>query len=330
MDQLKHHTKLTTKERDLIAVWRGGNVSLRGIARRLGRSVSTISEELVRNRFGEHYIAIHAQALTDQRKKDARKRHPLKDAVTYSYVLEKLGEGWSPEQVCGRLELEQGCKVICHETIYSFVYSPDNKDKRLWEYLSRKQARCRKQHGRTTHRSHIPQRVSIHERPEEINQRVSFGHWEGDTVEGKGHKDGVHTEAERVSRKFAALKVVVITSEEAIRAQKVIFKALPSSARQSTTLDNGKENHLHYELKELGMTTYFADPYSSWQRGTNEYRNGLLRRYLPKGTSFATLTQEELDDIVDEINNKPRKVLGFLTPEEVFRSYLSVRIQSRM
>lgn len=116
----------------------------------------------------------------------------------------------------------------------------------------------------------------------------------------------------------------VISSEEAVRAQKAIFSDLPVDARKSTTLDNGRENHYHKQLRnELGMRTYFADPYSSWQRGTNEYHNGLIRRYFPKKTALSEVTQEELDDIVLEINNRPRKVLEYQTPLEVFNQYLS-------
>ncbi len=328
--ETKHHIKLSAKERDLIAVWKGGGVKTREIGRRLGRSPGTISDEIKRNNFNGHYVAIHAQAQTEKRKQEARRRYPLKDKQTYSYVLDKLKQGWSPEQIAGRLELEQGEKVIHHETIYRFVYKKENKYLNLYEYLPRKQTKRKKQHGRKVHKSHIPQRVSIHQRPEAVNIRSVFGHWEGDTVEGRGHKDGIHTEAERLSRKFAARIVAAITSEAAIVAQQAIFSSLPQRARQSTTLDNGKENHLHMKLNKLNMKTYFADPYSSWQRGTNENSNGLLRRYLPKGTSFADLTQEELDDIVWEINNRPRKVLNFYTAEEIFNLNLGVRIPGRM
>lgn len=318
-----HHTKLSAQERDMIAVWIGGGIKLREIARRLNRSVSTISDEAKRNDYQGYYVAIHAQSAADERKAQARKRHPLKDKDTYAYVFEKLESGWSPEEIAGRLKRKYGETVICHETIYRFIYARENKEKKLFEYLPRKQKKRKRQSGRKVHKSHISERVSIHQRPEDINQRKVFGHWEGDTVEGKGKKDGVHTEAERVSRLFAAVKVGAITSEMAVVAQKKIFALLPEHARKSTTLDNGKENHLHMELKTLNMDTYFADPYSSWQRGTNEYHNGLLRRYLPKGTSFAELKQEDLDDMVWEINNRPRKCLGYQTPQEVFDSYIN-------
>jgi IS30 family transposase len=126
-----------------------------------------------------------------------------------------------------------------------------------------------------------------------------------------------------MSRKFLAKKVAAITSEKAVGAQKRLFCRLPRVARRSTTLDNGRENHLHYELKELSMDTYFADPYSAWQRGSNEHGNWHLRYYFPKGTDFATVPEEELQDVVWEINNRPRKILGYKTAEEVYSDLLA-------
>jgi len=222
---------------------------------------------------------------------------------------------------------------VCPETIYSFVYSEEFKHRKFWEYFPRGHKKRRKWHGRKVKSASIGHRVSIHDRPEIIDENTQFGHFEGDTVEGKGHRDGVHTEVERVSRKFFVKKIDSITSEEAIRAQFRVFKDIPEQARRSTTLDNGRENHLHMRLRILGMDTYFADPYSSWQRGSNEYHNGLLRRYFPKGTDFKTISQEEVDECVEEINNRPRKCLGYYTPNEVFLSKLNnqrVAIQSGM
>jgi len=173
------------------------------------------------------------------------------------------------------------------------------------------------------HRAHIPDRVSIHERPEAINNRAVFAHWEGDTIEGKGHKDGVHTEVERMSRFVMAMKVAAITSEATIAVQKQLFACLPSSARRSTTLDNGRETHLHYQLRDaLNMATYHADPYSSWQRGTNEHGNWHLRYYFPKGTDFREVSEKELQDAIGEINHRPRKILGYMTAQEKFDQLL--------
>lgn len=328
---MKKTNKITAQERDLIAIWRGEGVSIRQIARRLGRNPSSVSREVRRNNFKDsqgrkYYVAIHAQARSDKRKSLARKRHPLKSPAVYGYVIGKLRLGWSPEQIAGRLRKDHGKTMICHETIYAFIYShhPEARRLRLWECLPRKRKKRSKKLGRKVHRGRIPDRISIHQRPRSINSRKTFGHWEGDSVEGrKIDKDGIHTEVERLSRMTKAQKVIAITSKEANRAQERIFAPLPKKARKSTTLDNGKENHLHVRLKKkLKMETFFADPYRSGQRGTNEYHNGLLRRYLPKKTDLTTLTQGELDDIVQEINNRPRKVLNYNTPKEVFETYL--------
>src|SRR5579862_6857560 len=189
--------KLTEEERDRIAVLHARGIGVREIARLLDRNHASISRELKRNRFGEGYNAIHAQKVWEERKSKAGKRQLLKDKTTYSYVLK---EGWSPEQIAGRLQLETGEKVISYETIYQFIYKKSFKEDRLWEYLPRKQKQRHKKHGRKAQKARIPQRVSIHERPVEIDKRIQIGHWEGDTVEGRGHNEGIHTEVERVSR----------------------------------------------------------------------------------------------------------------------------------
>jgi IS30 family transposase len=316
--------ELTEKERDRLATLRAQGVGVRSCARKLGRGVSTVSEELRRGSLpnGE-YVAIRAQRLSQDRKAHRQEREQLKNPWLYAHVWDKLRDGWSPEQITGRLKKDhpEDCnRHLSPETIYQFIYAPEQADKRLWEYLPRKQRKRRKQYGRSVHKSRIPNRISIHDRPAEIESRTTFGHWEGDTVEGRRSKhDGIHTEVERKSRKLLARKVARIASPETVIAQITLFKQLPLAARQTTTLDNGREHHLHGELTAaLGLDVYFADPYSSWQRGTNENTNGLLRRYLPKRTDFTTLTQEELDDIVEEINSRPRKCLDYATPNEVF------------
>jgi len=328
---IKHHNKLTPQERGKIALLKAKGKTLRYTAKILGRSVSTISDEIRRNRewINEEFIyeAISAQEEYEKRKSKAGKRQPLKNDNIYRYVIEKLRAGWSPEQISGRLKYEHPNDKSCwisHETIYQYIYDEENKDEGLWEYLPRHQTKRRRRYGRKVHKGKIPDRVSIHLRPKVIDKRSEFGHFEGDTLEGKGHRDGFHTEVERLSRIIFAIKVKSISSEEALKAQKEIFEELPEKARKSVTLDNGRENHLHTKLKQdLKMKTYFADPYSSWQRGTNEYHNGLIRRYFPKKTDLSEVTQEELDDIILEINNRPRKVLRYQTPLEVFNHYLS-------
>ena len=266
-------------------------------------------------------MAIHAQAKAVKRKSLAGKRHPLKNKEVFRWTVTRLMRGWSPEQISGRMKLVFRNNIrmrVSPEAIYSFIYSQEYKHRMFWEYLPWKRKIRKRRHGRKVHRGRVPDRVSIHLRPEVVQTREEFGHWEGDTVEGKAHQNGIHTEVERKSRFLSARKVLRIDSPEAVKAQIQIFSPLPTHARKTVTLDNGRENHLHTKLKKLGISTFFCDPYSSWQRGTNEYHNGLIRRYLPKKTDFSTLTQQDLDEIVEEINDRPRKCLGFYTPKEIF------------
>ena len=200
--------------------------------------------------------------------------------------------------------------------------------------MPRGRKKRRKRYGRKSQKSaSILSRVSIHDRPEVVDLNTEFGHFEGDSVEGKAHRSAVHTQVERVSRMYFARKVEDMSSKQALKAQLEIFKNIPGKKVRSVTLDNGKENHLHYKLNDIGIKTFFCDPYSSWQKGSNEYNNGLLRRYFPKGTDFTKVTQEEIDDVVWEINNTPRKCLGYYTAYEVYLSKLNntkVAIRSGM
>lgn len=322
-----HH--INGKERDLISLWRGQGISLREIARKLRRSTSSVEREIRRNSFrGKYYVAISAQARSEKRRRLANERHLLGNSRVEGYTLRKLGRGWSPEQIAGRLRKKYHRTVVSHEAIYQYVYREENRKLALWEYLRRGQKKRRHYHfGRRVHHSHIPLRISIRERPREIDKRNVFGHWEGDTMEGRAHDNGVHAEVERISGYLLAGRVDRMTSEITAGTQRDLFDGLPQRARISTTLDNGRENHLHFSLWELGMKTYFTDPYSSWQKGTVENTIGLLRNYLPKGTDLARLLEEELADIVDDLNDRPRKRLGYNTPREVFTKYLSVALQ---
>ena len=192
-------------------------------------------------------MAIHAQKIASKRKSLAGYRHPLKNEEVFKWVITRLSKGWSPEQIEGRMKLvfPGNLKMrITHETIYSFIYSNRFKYRKFWEDLPWGRKKRKHQHGRKVHRGSIPDRVSIHLRPKAIDKRLEFGHFEGDTIEGKGRRDGVHTEVERISRRYFAKLVTQIDSEEAIKAQEEIFSSLPKLARRSTTLDNGRENHL--------------------------------------------------------------------------------------
>ncbi|PIZ59467.1 IS30 family transposase [Candidatus Shapirobacteria bacterium CG_4_10_14_0_2_um_filter_40_12] len=314
--------QIQPNEQDKIAVWFGSGLSVREISRHLDRNPSTICRELKRNRFGDGYVAIHAQTLVNKRKIVSRHRHPLKNALVYSYVLEKLKESWTPEQISGRLELENGRSIICRETIYAYVHKDETKDKRLWEYLTLKRKKRKKKYGRKVTRVRIPNRVSIHLRDESIETRETFGHYEGDSVIGRQTKGRViHTEVEKKTRYLQAIVIDSKSATDTLEAQKQIFTELPA---KTVTMDNGLEFTKHEELNRLGIKTFFADPYCSGQRGTNENTNGLIRRYLPKKTSFDNLAQTELDDIVFEINNRPKKVLKFSTPFEALQKELSI------
>jgi len=323
------HKKITAAERDLIALLKGRGKSNKEIARQLGKHPTSIGREISRNQFkGRYYVAIHAQAKTDQRKILARKRHPLKNKNVFDYVTKKLRRGWSPEVVAGRLNKRyQGdpYRHICHETIYAWIFAQAREDNdtglRWYEYLRRKQKKRKKQTGRSVHRSHIPDRISIHERPKEVEKRKMPGHWEGDSIVGKGSKNGLHTAYERVSSLTRIEKMDYLTSEESIKAQEKIYSPLPKKLRRSTTLDNGKEHVKHQKLKYL-IKTYFADPYSSWQRGGNENANLWIRYYFPKGTDFSKVSRKEIRAVERELNNRPRKRLQYMTPLEVFNNYL--------
>ncbi len=338
---MKKNRKFTAHERELLANYLASGVSKSECAGRLGRDRRTIQREIaangswVKNQYGKKifvYTAITAQAKRRRKQlNSAFNKHPLKNPDVYVYVTEKLRGGWSPEQISGRLKeidhKDDHHWQISHETIYKWIFDQPTDPKtglHWYEYLRRKQKKRKRQKGRTVHSSHIPDRVSISQRPQAVNNRTEFGHWEGDSIEGRRkEKDSLHTEVERITRKIKAVKVNALTSEEALRAQKKIFKEEPKQAVKSTTLDNGRENHLHYKLRtKFNMATYHAHPYSSFERGTNENGNLWIRYYFPKGTDFAQVTNQELQAVVNEINNRPRKIHGFQTANEVYYQLL--------
>lgn len=332
VSKIPKYRKLVKEDRILIAQWKKAGYSNVRIAGLLGRSVSTIGREIERNSFKDFersvrvYEPLHAQGKTERNRQKAWKsKQPLKNPWLYAHVLDKLRDGWSPEQIAGRLKLEHPDNPSWHigvETIYRFIYKKENKNKAWWEYLRRKQARRRKRSGRKSQRVRIPDRVSIHKRPEVVEARKEAGHWEGDSLVGLGRKNGLHTAYERVFSLIRIERMNSLRAEEAILAQIRIYQPLPEKVRKSTTLDNGAEHVRHTELKKLGMETYFADPYSAWQRGGNENANLWIRYYFPKGTDFSKISDEELKDVERELNSRPRKRLGFKTPMEVFTKYL--------
>ena len=323
--------QIQPNERDKIAFYLAKKFSLRQIAKQLNRSPSSISDEIKRNSYHNIYTSIKAQDRSDFRKRMARKRHYLKDKETADYVIEKLKLGWSPEQIDGRLKLEKGYRVISYECIYQYIYSKINKSKKLWRFLPLKRKKRQKKEGRKVSKSKIPNRVSIHLRDKSVESRNIFGHWEADSVIGQQTKSKIiHTEVERKTRYLQAIIINSKLAIDTVEIQKKIFSNLPA---KTVTMDNGLEFVKHEELNKMGIKTYFADPYCSGQRGTNENTNGLIRRYLPKKTNFNNLDQAELNDIVWEINNRPKKVLKFNSPFEVLQKELlvnSVAFRMRM
>ena len=321
---MKKNIKIQASERDQIAILLASKTSLRQISKKLGRAFSSIRDEVKRNSIGGVYTAISAQEKTEIRNKLSRRKNPLKSTFVYRHVYNKLRCGWSPEQIAGRLRKDNdGETVICHETIYQYIHGPDGKRRKLYEYLVRHHRERRKWFGRHKYQRGIPDRTSIDLRPKVINQRKRFGDWEVDSVEGRAHKKGVHTFLERKTRHYQGKILENIDSECGIEAQLDTFKVLPPKARRSATFDNGRENFNHTRLRiHLGMKTYFCDPNSAWQKGANEHFNGILRRYIPKKTDLRTITQFELDTIIEEINNRPLKCLKYETPNEAFRREL--------
>ena len=258
---MKKHHKITASERDQIAWWLAGGITIREMARRLGRSPSSISEELKRNKVDGVSGSIKAHQAAEARKRHSHQKYLLRRCPTLQgFVLEKLKLGWSPQQISGRLkkEINEGIRPqresVNHESIYQFLYDPAEQEEKLWAYLPSRHRKRRRWLGRRSRSVHIPNRVSIRHRPVEIDHREEFGHWEGDTIVGDRHKSGIHTEVERVSRLVFAYKVPRIRAKETSAVQLWLFSRLPKLARKSTTLDNGSEHYLHTRLQEeLGM-----------------------------------------------------------------------------
>jgi IS30 family transposase len=323
--------RIKAGERDLIGTCLSSGLSLRNIAQKLDRSVSSVWSEIKRNSINGEYLPISAHRRSCERTSFCQRKRALKSSEIWAYVVDKLRSGWSPEQIAGRLRKHNhGETVICHETIYKYIYSPQGKKENLREYLVRNHRRRYPKHYRKAYRRGIANRVGISFRPKEINTRETFGHWEADVVEGKGHSGGIQTLLERKTRYYQAKLMSKIDSEYGIRAQRRILSRFPEKARQTVTFDNGRENYNHEQLqRDLGVRTYFCDPYSAWQKGANENHNGILRRYIPKKTDLSKLPQWELDLIIEEINNKPRKCLKYQTPKEAFKQELKTVLSSK-
>jgi transposase, IS30 family len=324
---------LGVEEREIIQKGLWNKRSIRDIAKELSRSPSSISREINKNiPLKRSYKPRLAQARAQDKRKSRGRILRLKNGFVRRYVVEKLKKGYSPEQISGRLSLEYPDQSISHEAIYQYVYNqvyrgghgymkPHYHD--LRQYLKRRHKRRQRKGMRKSQRIWRPKGLSIDLRPQRVERRKEIGHWEGDSVESIQKKAGINTLVERKTGMLFISRLGDRTSEATTEVVSKRLNVLPQKAKQTITLDNGPENQYHQEIKEkTGAEVYYTHPYSSWERGSNENTNGLIRWYLPKGTDFDTITNEELKVIEWSLNNRPRKRLGFLTPLESFNQEL--------
>lgn len=314
------HTHLTKEDRFKIQAWKEVGKTQEEIAVRLNKSPSAISKELTRNPYANgRYDARHAHRLAQTRRRDGKRRTKklVHDPALAGAIISSLRAKRSPEQIAGRRK-RLGKKTVCHETIYQYLYT-ERRD--LIPLLRQKKGKYRRRHGTKARakRREILQKTWITERPTIINERKQIGHWEGDTIRGKEKITAIATHVERVSGYGCGDLLLHATAARMREATVRTFQRMPKTKRLSETIDNGFE-FAEQELTEraLGMTIYSALPYHSWERGTNENFNGLLREYFPKGSAFAMLTQERVATVIRSLNNRPRKRLNYLTPYEVF------------
>ncbi len=316
------YTHLTPIERGKIQALHEDTKSVSTIADILGRHKSCISRELRRNNTNKGYDAERAQHQYEQRRIPCRPTKRLDYQPLWKYMIDKITNGWTPEQVAGRLPIDFPDNLqmrISYEAIYQSIYT-EPRLHFLIEHLAQARPKRRKRgQGKSCRGPAIPNRVGIEQRPEIVSERKRFGDWEGDLVLGAKQEGAILTLVDRTGRNLVARKVQTKQADEVAQAVIDALQHMPISWVKTITFDNGTEFTHHADMaKMLPADIYFADPYSSYQRGTNENTNGLIRRYLPKGTCFKNLTQHQLDLIVEEINNRPRKCLGYRTPNEVF------------
>lgn len=315
-----HYSHLSEFERCRIFDWyHCRKKSIREIGRLLRRSHTTISRELRRNKC-HHYVPCYyphpAQRAYNSRMRLRAKRTKLKSLMVQQYVVAKLQIGWSPEIIAGRMKRDSSLPSVCHESIYQYIYKENPS---LIKYLPRQHKRRRKQRPYRKSTTVWSNRVSILERPEDINTRACVGHWESDSIESRNRKCALNVLVERVSR---VCHITKLSSKKALITRNAICKRLasyPPIMCQSITYDNGTENAAFKEVEtNLNVKSYFCQPYHSWEKGSVEQVNGLIRRFYPKKTNFEYVTQHQLSKIEDLLNNRPRKCLEYKTPNEVY------------
>jgi len=335
---MKHYNHLSASEREEISRGLAQDKSMRCIAIKLNRNVSSIIREIKRNRRPKNgiYRAVSAQRTAENHLKMPRRPRKLHSGSwLWSEVESLLRQQWSPDQIAAYIKETYPLDVekhISHEAIYQAIYvlPRGTLRKELTDCLRRSHRHRRKRrYLRQDRRGQIPDMVSIHDRPKEVESREIPGHWEGDLIVGKYNTSAIGTLVERTSRKILICKLDSRTSNDVIHAFEKRLKNLPCSLRSTLTYDRGKEMTEHQKLTmHAKIKVFFCDPQSPWQRGTNENTNGLVRQYFPKGTDFTNVSEEELLFVEKRLNDRPRKCLRYLTPDEVFSSHLSVALES--
>lgn len=313
------YRQFTQDERYVMASMMYRGYSMREIARVLDRSPSTISRERKRNatRHDGHYRCQRAHGYAMARRRRSRKNSQYSQQE-WDQVAGMLRRKWSPQQIAGRRRVFR-LPSMSKETIYRFVRRDRRAGGQLWRELRIMSKYGRKRRGSPATRGRLIGKSHISERPESVDRRCRIGHWEGDTVMGSDLRHCVLTLVERVTGKVLIMKLSARNKEQAAAALIEAIKQIGRGKICSVTLDNGTEFHDYRRVEQATKVKfYFATPYHSWERGTNENTNGLIRQYLPKGMCLKQLTQAECDQIAEDLNTRPRERLGFRTPNEVF------------
>ena len=311
-----HYNQLTEHERYQIYVMLKAGHSQKDIALMLNRSPSTISRELMRNRGLRGYRPAQAQRLSDTRKRTALKARKLTDEVV-GWIERLLRQELSPQQIVDYLKRDKSLSLH-HETVYQLIYADKRSGGDLYSHLRIASKPYRKRYGHYDRRGKLIGRRDIDERPGIVESRSRIGDWEGDTIMGKGRKSALLT---MVERKTLYTVIVRLTGKRADLLAKAAIAGMSDLKEKvlTITLDNGLEFARHAEIAEgLDADIFFARPYASWQRGTNENTNGLIRQYFPKGTDFNQVSDDEIRWVMDRLNNRPRKTRGGHSPNELF------------
>jgi IS30 family transposase len=308
------YKQLAREQRYQIYALMKAGLSQTAIARIIGVHKSTISREMRRNRGLRGYRPKQAHRFAEHRRAKAAK--PRISSETWSLVVFLLRDDWSPEQISGWLAKEYRLRVS-HESIYLFILKNKRQGGNLHLHLRCRRQR-RKRYGSTNSRGQLVNRVSIEKRPAIVETRSRIGDWELDTIIGKGHKQALVSLTERKSRLTLLSKVKKKSADLVARSVQNLLEPIASQVLTLTS-DNGKEFAKHQEISSaLQADFYFTHPYSAWERGLNENTNGLVRQYFPKKHDFTTITDNDVRMVMNKLNNRPRKCLGFKTPNEVF------------